>query len=168
MLLSFWQWLEALSISRTVRESLWIFPALECVHIYSMILLVSIFAVFDLRLIGFTIDKSSSEPLSQLSRRLLRWGWFCFGINVITGALIFSSEAVKMTGNWAFQLKMGMVLLALVGHTFVLIKAVRWEGVSVMPLEAKLVGTFSLFLWVGVITASRWIAFVSVNLVALK
>jgi hypothetical protein len=168
MLLSFWQWLEALSVSRTVRESLWTFPALECIHIYSMILLVSIFAVFDLRLMGFTIDRQSSEPLSQLSRRLLRWGWFCFGINVITGALIFSSEAVKMTNNWAFQLKMGMILVALIGHSIVLRKAVRWEGASIMPLEAKLVGGFSLFLWIGVITASRWIAFVTTSPVALK
>jgi hypothetical protein len=168
MLFSFWQWLEALSVSRTVRESLWIFPALECVHIYSMILLVSIFAIFDLRLIGFTIDKASAPSLSQLSRKLLSWGWLCFGVNIITGLLIFSSEAVKMTGNWAFQLKMGMVLLAVLGHTFVLVKSVRWDGLPVMPLGAKLVGTFSLFLWVAVITASRWIAFVSVNPVAMK
>lgn len=168
MLFSFWQWLEALSVSRTVRESLWIFPALECVHIYSMILLVSIFAIFDLRLIGFTIDKTSAPPLSQLSRRLLRWGWVCFAINIITGVLIFSSEAVKMTGNWAFRLKMGMVLLAVLGHTFVLIKSVRWDGLAVMPREARLVGACSLFLWVAVITASRWIAFVSVSPVAMK
>ena len=165
MLLSLWQWLEALSISRTVRESLWIFPALECIHIYSMIVLVSIFAVFDLRLLGLSIDRLSREPLSQLSHRLLRWGWLCFGINLITGSLLFSSEAVKMTGNWAFQLKIAMIVVALIVHTVVLRVAVRWEDAPVMPFQAKLVGSFSLLLWVGVITASRWIAFVIGNLV---
>jgi uncharacterized protein DUF6644 len=160
MLLSFWQWLEALSISRTVRESLWLFPVLECIHIYSMIILVSIFAVFDLRLLGLSIDRASREPLSQLSSRLLRWGWLCFGINFITGSLLFSSEAVKMTNNWGFQLKISMIVIALIVHTIVLRVAVRWEDAPVMPLQARLVGGFSILLWVGVITASRWIAFI--------
>jgi hypothetical protein len=164
MFYSFLKWLEGLSVSVTVRESLWVFPALECIHIYSMILLVSIFAAFDLRLLGFSLNPQSPEPLSQLSRRLLRWGWLCFGINVITGSLIFASEPVKMSTNWAFQLKMGMVLLALVGHSVVLRFAVKWEGAPTMPIEAKLVGSFSLLLWIGVITASRWIAFITGNL----
>jgi hypothetical protein len=165
MFYAFLKWLEALPVSVTVRESLWVFPALECIHIYSMVLLVSIFAIFDLRLMGFSLDRQSPEPLAQLSRRLLRWGWFCFGINLVTGSLIFASEAVKMSTNWAFQLKMAMILVALVGHSIVLRVAVRWDGAPAMPLQAKLVGGFSLFLWIGVITASRWIAFVTGNLV---
>jgi Family of unknown function (DUF6644) len=156
----FWHWLEALPYSTSIRESLWLFPTLECIHLYSMILLVSIFSIFDLRLMGFSLGEPS-EPLSSLSHRLLRWGWACFGINALTGFLIFSSEAVKMTGNWAFQLKMVLIVVALLVHSLVLRMAIRWEGAPSMPLSAKFVGTFSLLLWVGIIAASRWIAFVT-------
>ena len=153
--------LQGLSVSTAVRESTWIFPALECVHIYSMVLLVSIFAVFDLRLLGFSLGGQATDSLSRLSSRLLRWGWLCFGINFVTGSLLFSSEAIKMVGNWAFQLKMGLIFAALLTHTVVLRKSVKWEGLVSMPLQAKLMGSFSLLLWVGVIAASRWIAFIT-------
>jgi hypothetical protein len=161
MLHVFLKWLQGLSVSTQVRESTWIFPTLECIHIYSMVLLVSIFAIFDLRLLGFSIGGQSSDSLSRLSSRLLRWGWLCFGINLITGSLLFASEAIKMSGNWAFQLKMVLIFLALVTHTVVLRLSVRWEGAVSMPLQARLVGSFSLLLWVGVIAASRWIAFIT-------
>jgi uncharacterized protein DUF6644 len=155
------RWLQNLSVSTAVRESTWIFPALECVHIYSMVLLVSVFAIFDLRLLGFSLGGEATESLSRLSHRSLRWGWLCFGINAVTGSLLFSSEAVKMSGNWAFQLKMVLILFALVVHTIVLRKSVKWEGIVPLPLQAKLMGSVSLLLWVGVIAASRWIAFIT-------
>jgi hypothetical protein len=155
------KWLQGLSVSVAVRESTWIFPTLECIHIYSMVLLVSVFAIFDLRLLGLSFGGKSSEPISRLSNRLLRWGWICFGLNALTGSLLFASEAVKMSGNWAFQLKMALIFLALITHTIVLRMSVKWEGVVSMPLQAKLVGSFSLLLWVGVIAASRWIAFIT-------
>jgi hypothetical protein len=161
MLHDLFKWLQGLSVSTAVRESTWLFPTLECIHIYSMVLLVSVFAIFDLRLLGLSLGGQSSEPISRLSNRLLRWGWLCFGLNALTGSLLFASEAVKMSGNWAFQLKMALIFLALITHTIVLRMSVKWEGLVSMPLQARLVGSFSLLLWVGVIAASRWIAFIT-------
>jgi hypothetical protein len=164
MLHDVFKWLQGLSVSAAVRESTWLFPTLECIHIYSMVLLVSVFAIFDLRLLGLSLGGQTSEPISRLSNRLLRWGWLCFGLNAVTGSLLFASEAVKMSDNWAFQLKMVLIFLALITHTIVLRMSVKWEGVVTMPLQAKLVGSFSLLLWVGVIAASRWIAFIAKTL----
>jgi hypothetical protein len=56
---------------------------------------------------------------------------------------------------------MALIFVALITHTIVLRMSVKWEGVVSMPLQAKLVGSFSLLLWVGVIAASRWIAFIT-------
>ncbi len=159
MLLQFCKWLYNLSFSTAIRESTWIFPALECIHIYSMIFLISILAAFDLRLMGFGLGWQRQQPLAKFSRTVLHWAWVCFGVNFITGSLIFSSESTKMYGNAAFQIKMLLVLVALVYHTIVLRRAERWEKGPLLPVTAKVVGSFSLLLWVAIIAASRWIAF---------
>jgi len=160
MLLDWCKWLYGLGVSTTVRESTWVFPALECLHMYSMILLISILAVFDLRLLGFSLGRQERKPLAELWKPVLRWAWICFSINFLTGALLFSSEAMKMYINTAFRAKLLLVLAALVYHSVVLPQAKRWDGAAGMPLAAKLAGSFSLLLWIGVIAASRWIAFV--------
>ncbi len=160
MLFEWCKWLEGLGLSTTVRESTWVFPALECIHMYSMILLISILAVFDLRLLGFSLGEQGRRPLAELWKPILQWAWICFIINFATGALLFSSEATKMYINAAFRVKLLLVAGALVYHSIVLPAARRWDGAVRMPLAAKLTGTFSLVLWVGVIAASRWIAFV--------
>ena len=43
-----------LNVSQNVRKSLWIFPFLECVHLYSVVFLVSVIASFDIHLMGCT------------------------------------------------------------------------------------------------------------------
>ena len=160
MLFEWCKWLEGLGLSTTVRESTWVFPALECLHMYSMILLISILAVFDLRLLGFSMGEQMRRPLGELWKPILKWAWICFIINFATGALLFSSEATKMYINAAFRVKLLLVAGALAYHSVVLPAARRWDSRARMPLMAKLTGTFSLVLWVGVIAASRWIAFV--------
>jgi hypothetical protein len=47
--------IQDLSISQTVRKSLWVFPALECIHLYSMVFLITVVATFDMRLMGFKL-----------------------------------------------------------------------------------------------------------------
>ena len=37
----------------------------------------------------------------------------CIAVMLVSGFLLFSTEAVKLYGNWAFQLKMIFLLLAL-------------------------------------------------------
>ena len=49
-MLPFCRWLEHTSVGAGIRESLWLFPAIETVHLLGMAALVGTIAVFDLRL----------------------------------------------------------------------------------------------------------------------
>ena len=163
MLLKWCQWLDGLSISRSVRDSLWLFPAIGWVHLYSMILLIVGIAALDLRLMGITIERSLQQPLPRLSRRVRTWAWIWLSVNAITGSFLFLSKAPDYYINPAFRIKMFLVLSGVVYHSFilpalVLPRATRWEASSGVPFEAKITGGFSLLLWVGVIIASQWIA----------
>ena len=157
MLASFFQWLSDFQISLTVRESLWVFPALECLHIYSMIFLVTVVAAVDLRLLGLVMGR---KPLSQHSRMALRWMWVCLGINTVSGVLLFMSRAPDYYINSAFQIKILLVVLGTAYHSVLFHQVGRWDDTPAIPVGARLTGSFSLLLWVGVIAAPRWIAFV--------
>lgn len=152
------QWLHDLSVSATVRESFWVFPALECTHIYSMIFLITVVAAFDLRLIGIKVSQHV-QSLSKLSKLVLRLGMVCFIVNFITGTFLFASKAPDYYINSAFRIKMLLIFFGVAYHSVLLIKAAKWDEAPATSMGIKVAGVFSLLLWVGVIAASRWIAF---------
>src|SRR5882757_7213398 len=102
-LLTLCKWLEQTSVGAGVRESLWLFPAIETVHLFGIILLVGSTVAFDLRLLSFALREQS---VSRLASRLLPWAWIGFAVQVLTGLLLFASEATKCYGNPAFRIKM--------------------------------------------------------------
>src|SRR5262247_2067503 len=51
-LLSFCQWLGDTSFSIGIRESTWIYPVIESVHVLSLCVFVGLLLLWDLRLVG--------------------------------------------------------------------------------------------------------------------
>jgi hypothetical protein len=148
-------------VGASVRESVWLFPAIETVHLLGMALLVAAIGAFDLRLLGWLLRR---ERVSNLGRRLVPWAWAGFAVQVLTGTLLFSSEAIKVYTNPAFRLKMLLILLAgiqaLVFHRTVYRGVAKWDDSGVLPAGAKISGFVSLVLWIGVVAAGRFIGFV--------
>ena len=159
--LAFCKWLEQTSIGASVRQSLWLFPAIETVHLLGMAALLATIGAFDLRLAGLILR---GERISGLARRLIPWAWAGFVVQVITGALLFSSEATHMVVNPAFRVKMILLLLA-GGHALVFhLTAHRtmpvWDEKTLPPAAVRIAGWISLALWIGVVAAGRWIGFI--------
>lgn len=160
-MLEFCQWLDQTAVGSTIRQSLWLFPAIETVHLLGMASLVATITLLDLRLLGWAMPE---RRVSQMSARLLPWAWFGFAVQVVTGVLLFSSEAVKIYGNPAFRLKMLLLLFAgihaLVFQTIVSRKLPAWDDRPSLPVIAKVIGMISILLWVAIVTAGRFIGFV--------
>lgn len=154
-------WLQHTSVGTSVRESPWEFPIVETVHIFGIIFLVGSTSVLDLRMLGVAFRE---DTVSKLAQRYLPWAWAGFAIQVITGILLFASEAEKMYDNTAFRLKMIMIaaagLNALVFHLTAYTSVGKWENDRVAPLSARAAGTISILLWFGIVAAGRWIAYV--------
>ena len=156
-----WKSLEQTPIGSSVRESLWLFPAVETVHLLGMTVLVAAVGTFDLRLLGLAIR---GMRVSELARKLFPWAWTAFAVQVVTGFLLFSSEATKMVVNPAFRIK--MILIGLGGiHAFIFRwiacrDMTGWEPERETPKRAKIAGLVSILLWVGVVAAGRWIGFI--------
>ena len=155
------KWLDQTAVGAAVRESLWLFPAIETLHLLGMAALLGTVAVLDLRLLGWAMRR---ERVSSLVGKLLPWAWAGFAVQVVTGGLLFSSEAVKVYSNPAFRLKMLLILLAgihaFIFHWIVYRDVANWDDSALLPLKAKLSGFASILLWVGIVSAGRFIGFV--------
>ena len=154
-------WLEQTGVGTTIRESLWLFPVIETVHIFGIILLVGATSILDLRLMGLTFR---DESVSLIAGRFIPWALAGFIIQVVTGFLLLSSEATKMYGNLGFQIKMLLILIAginaLVFHSVAYKSVGKWDRDPVGPLSARAAGLISILLWFGIVAAGRWIAYV--------
>jgi hypothetical protein len=160
MLFTFCHWLENTSLGMAVRQSAWLFPTIETVHLFGLISLVASSSILDLRLLGLTFRQ---ESVSKLAARCLPWAWAGFTVQVTTGFLLFSSEATKMYGSRVFQIKMLLILLAgvnaLVFHVLAYRRAAAWDDAPVTPLSARLAGFLSILLWFAIVAAGRWISY---------
>jgi hypothetical protein len=159
-LFEFCKWLQHTSVGVTVSESLWLFPLIETIHIWGIILLVGTTGVLDLRLLGLIL---TNQRVSDLHKRLIRWTWTGFAVMFISGSFMFASEAAKMYINGAFRVKMLLIVLAGLNAVFFELFTFRniakWDDAPATPVLAKFAACVSLIAWVGVIAAGRWIAY---------
>jgi hypothetical protein len=152
-LLPLFQWFESTTIGTTVRESLWLFPVIECVHLLSLAMLGGAVLVVDLRLLGFGLRAQSAH---ELAKKLHPWLVWSLAAMIATGIPMFLSEALKCYYSPPFWYKMGLLVLA-VFFAFTMRRRVL-SGDS-GPLRRRLTAVASLALWFGVGFSGRWIAF---------
>ena len=138
-----------------------LFGIFEAFHMVGVAILFGSLFMVDLRLLGVAAHRYSVKALSD---ELTPWTWAGFGLAAVTGALMAAANLTYYVGNAAFQLKLLLLLLALAN--MLIFHAVLWRGVGrwgeagAPPLGARIAGGLSLALWIGVICAGRWIAFV--------
>ena len=138
----------------------WMFPALETVHVFSLIAVLGSIALVDWRLIGFAKREHS---VGLLSRQTLPWTWVGFVLAVLSGALMFVGQATEYSTNPAFRLKLLLIVAA--GLNMLLFHFLTWKGVAHWdrnappPIGARVAGGLSLVFWIGVIACGRWIAY---------
>jgi hypothetical protein len=151
--------LQDLSLPTQIRESDWLFPSIETVHVFALVLVVGTIMTVDLRLLGLA---NKERPFSQVAAEMLPWTWTAFAIAALAGMLMFSSKALTYYGNIPFRLKMICLLLAGINMAMF-----HWLGTRHLetwdhgrpPRSAKLAGGASLLLWVTIVAAGRWVGF---------
>jgi len=155
----FMAWLQDLWLPTQIRESAWIFPTIETVHVFALTLVVGSIFTVDLRLLGVA---HRDRPFSQLAREMLPWTWSGFVVAAIAGALMFTSKALTYFVNIPFRIKMLCLVLAginmLMFHWIGVRHLPRWDASSPPP-RARFAGAVSLLLWTTIVATGRWIGF---------
>jgi uncharacterized membrane protein len=143
-----------------VKESSWQFPVIESVHSLALSVMLWPAAILDLRLLDLVMRR---RPVSQVAAQFLPWTWTGFMVMVLSGVVLFWSEAVKCYNSPFFRVK--VILLAVAGinafifHVTVFRDAAAWDQNAATPLRAKLAGGFSLAVWIGVVAMGRALAY---------
>jgi hypothetical protein len=152
-------WLQDQSLPTQIRESDWMFPTIETVHVFALVLVVGSILTVDLRLLNLV---NRERPFRQLAGEMLPWTWAAFAVAALAGSMMFSSKAVTYWGNIPFRIKMVCLLFAAMNMlTFQFLGSRRvadWDT-GRPPAAARLAGLLSLLLWTAIVATGRWIGF---------
>jgi hypothetical protein len=156
MLLPLFQVFENSPLGQTIRGSTWLFPVIESFHLVGLTVIGGAILIVDMRLMGLGLR---GHRVAHLARDLQPWLVASLALMLITGLLLFVSEAVKCYYSSAFWWKMTFLFLAIT-YTFTIRRRVTAaEESSVDPYWRRLAGVVSLVLWSGVGIGGRWIGF---------
>jgi hypothetical protein len=144
--------LEATPLGDGIKTSVWLFPAIEAVHLLALALLGGAILVLDLRLLGLGL---TNQPATVVERDTRPWLIGALATMILTGSLLGVPEAVKLYDKQAFWVKM-IALAAALFFTFAVKNPLvrRDPGWGAAPLAIV-----SLLLWLTVALAGRWIGF---------
>jgi hypothetical protein len=133
----------------------WSFPVAECIHIVGFTLSIGTIAIVDLSLMGLAFPRKS---VAKLARDLAPWTLAGLAIMLTSGPLIFSSDPRMYLGNISFRFKVTALLIAILYH-YTIRRKVALADHPVPALDIA-VGGISLVLWLSVLAAGLFIAFI--------
>jgi uncharacterized membrane protein len=150
MLLHLCRWLQDNSFIAAINGTSWTAAALEIVHYFSMFILVGSMVIVDLRVLGLV---GRRQDATDLAGRLFPWIWISFGLNFLSGFLMFAASATSYYRNDIFYDKVAVIVLAIVTNIIVQQRLSRWNRLPAMPASAKVLAAVSIVLWIGAIIA---------------
>ncbi len=135
-----------------LRESAWLYPILEIVHIVGIAMLLGNLVAFEARVLG----AGKTLDLRALARLALPLSLLGFLLAAASGLTMFATQALELLENPAFKWKMLFLLIA--GGN-----AAWFHGRGSMhriDMIAKLQVIGSFIVWIAVLSCGRLIAYV--------
>jgi hypothetical protein len=155
-------WLEQTSLSQAIQVTNWIVPTVQTVHILAIAVVAGSALMINLRLIGIL---AADQPLKSVSSRFLPFVWWPLLILLATGVIMIIGEPPRSLKNPAFQLKMALLIAAIVVTGLIQFLLRRdptfGEWSAGRRGVAATIAVVSMLLWSGIIFAGRWIAYYS-------
>ena len=151
------QWIQDLPISAAIAESdslWWGYAWWLFVHAVGMGLTAGIGFIVSLRLLGV----GQQIPLSSL-RVLFRLFWVGFYLNLVSGTLLFMTDATGIARVWELYAKLVCLALALVVMSRLRRFVDSTESDRTIPPVIQKTAVACLVLWLAVITSGRLIAY---------
>jgi hypothetical protein len=153
-------WLEALQNSAfsawvVGSDTIWAYPMILTMHTVGLGIVVGAAVVIDLRLLGV----GAGIPLSEMERMFPIF-WVGFTINLISGVMLFVSEAADKAAQPVFLLKLSLIALGVV--VTARIRRLLFGGnarATLVPPGARALAMGSLAFWAGAIVAGRLMAY---------
>lgn len=158
-IISFLDWAEHTSLASAIRQSSWLYPFIEIIHIFGIVMVAGAASLFDLQVISLkpkmAIDKNALGLLTWSKRGLI--------LAIPSGILLFITNAVALGDDPVFHLKLMLLFLALVNaylfHVRVYLPYYMEERGPFRRTTAITNAYISLVLWMSIIACGRLLAY---------
>jgi hypothetical protein len=156
----FSQWVAGMDFFTAIRESGLAYPIIMSLHLSSIAVFGGLILLTDIRLLGWAMR---SVPVSDMIEQTRIWKRIGFVVMVTCGVLLAGAKLDTYYDNPYFQLKLSLLILvgvhALVFHRRVYGNTAELDRAPAIPGIAKIAAYLSLVLWIGILSAGRWIAY---------
>lgn len=144
--------IEASPFGTAARESAWLYPVANLVHLLGLICLIGGIGVVDLRLVG----AFRALPLAALSRALTPIAVAGLVMLAASGTVLFAADATALIRSPRFLTKLALIAIAL-ANAF----AFRfwWRGEAAPSWPLRMIAGASILLWLTVAALGRLIAY---------
>ena len=135
--------------------SIWAYPTVLTLHTVGMAILVGASFVINLRV----LQVSGLIPLHRL-QPLYRFVWIGFAINLVSGVILFISEAADRVVDPVFGIKMASIAVALALGLVVKRRAIdRMDAPQAATVQTRSLAAAALGMWTVAIVAGRLMAY---------
>ena len=135
--------------------SIWAYPTVLTLHTVGMAILVGASFVINLRV----LQVSGLIPLHSL-QPLYRFVWIGFTINLVSGVILFITEAADRVVDPVFGIKMASIAVALALGLAVKRRAIdRMDAPQAATLQTRSLAAAALGMWTVAIVAGRLMAY---------
>lgn len=149
------------AVSQVIQTTEWVIPTVQTVHILAVAAVLSSILLVNLRFIGL---RGQNQSIAVVTARYVPIVWYGLPILLATGATLIIAEPSRSLQNPVFVLKMALVLLA-AGATLAYRIPLRrdpgfWDCSASRRRLAGVLACLTMPLWVAIVFAGRWIAYV--------
>jgi uncharacterized membrane protein YgdD (TMEM256/DUF423 family) len=151
--------LEGSAFGDTIRQSLWLYPAANVLHVVGLALFAGAVAVMDLRILGAF---AATTPASVI-RPARRAAVAALALMALSGSVLFTAEASHISLNPVFQAKATLVALGIANALLIapaLARALADTPAFVpLPSSVRMAAFASIAIWLLVAASGRLIAY---------
>jgi uncharacterized membrane protein SirB2 len=160
------KWISSTPLSLAIQNVEWAVPTIQSVHILAVCVMLSSVGMIVLRLMGRAGTRTS---VADTARRYVPWMWGALIVLFCSGLLLIIGEPRRELTNIMFQIKMFLVLCAIVLIGIFQKSAIRhpefWNH-EPESTRIKMMAVGALILFFAIAVAGRWIAYVIMDYAA--
>lgn len=151
---------EASSIGAAVRQSVWIYPTANVVHVVGLAVFAGAVAALDLSILGARRIGAAVKVIVPAAQR---WAKIGLAVMVASGLVLFTAEASHVAMNSVFQLKLVLIATG-IANALLAGRAIERALVDMpadgsLPSGVRRAALASLVIWLMVAALGRMIAY---------
>ena len=128
-------------------------PIVQTFHLLGIAVIMSSVVLLDLRILGLALP---SQDVQELTRRVMPWVWWTLPVMLLSGSMFVIARPRRYFTNPIFGLKFALLVPAIALAAVLHLVSVRNPD----AWGTKVLAAISLLLWICVVLAGRWIAYV--------